>query len=65
MKSHKDLSKTIISERMMIFEMIDAACELAAKKGKHPLERGCNCISCVNKRKCLFEKPKKNWDFSM
>jgi len=65
MKSHEDLSKTIRSERMMIFEMIDAACELAAKKGKHPLENGCNCISCVNKRKRLFEKPEKNWKFSM
>lgn len=65
MKSHEDLSKIIISERMMIFEMIDAACELAAKKGNHPLESGCNCISCVNKRKRVFEKPEKNWKFSM
>ncbi len=65
MKSHKDLLKEIESDRMIIYEMIDASCELAAKKGKHPLETGCNCISCVNKRKRLLDKSEKNWKFKL
>ena len=36
MKRHGDFEKTKRSERMAIFEMIDASCELAAKKGAHP-----------------------------
>ncbi len=43
--------------RRLIFEMIDAAGELSVKKGPHPLEWGCNCIACVNKRK---EKSREN-----
>jgi hypothetical protein len=49
---------------MAIFEMIDASCELAARKGAHPLLNDCNCIACVNKRKRLLEKP-KIWKFTM
>ena len=63
MKSHRGSAETKRTERMMIFEMIDASFELAAKKGTHPLERGCNCIVCVNKRKRLFEKTEKSWKF--
>lgn len=63
MKSHKGFAETKKKERMMIFEMIEASFELAAKKGAHPLERGCNCIVCVNKRKRLFEKTEKSWKF--
>jgi hypothetical protein len=62
MKRHGEFEKTKRSERMAIFEMIDAACELAARKGAHPLQNDCNCIACVNKRKRLLEKP-KNWKF--
>ena len=65
MKSHNGFVETKRSERMMIFEMIDASFELAEKKGAHPLEKGCNCIVCVNKRKRLIEKPGKNWKFRM
>ncbi len=61
---HKDEEK-VRAERLIILEMIDASCELAAKKGAHALERGCNCISCVNKRKRLLEKSEKNWKFKL
>lgn len=64
MKRHGALKKTKRSERMAIIEMIDASCELAAKKGAHPFRNDCNCIACVNKRKRLLEKP-KNWKFRM
>jgi len=40
----------------IIFEMIDSSIELAEKIGKHPLTTGCNCISCVNKRKRVLRK---------
>ncbi len=55
--------KKLEKDRMLIFEMIDASYELAAKKGKHPLENGCNCILCVNKRKHLIKQPEKKWKF--
>ncbi len=57
--------KTLEKDRMLIFEMIDASYELAAKKGKHPLENGCNCISCVNKRKHLIKQSEKKWKFCL
>jgi len=65
MKSYKGSAETKRAERMMIFEMIDASFELATKKGTHSLERGCNCIVCVNKRKRLFEKTEKIWKFKI
>jgi len=63
MKRDEDSKKTKISERMLIFEMIDASCEVAERKGEHHLDTDCNCIACVNKRKRLVEKPEKNWKF--
>ena len=64
MKRIEDSEKTKRSETSMIFEIIDASCELAARKGEHPLENGCNCIACVNKRKRLLDKSKK-WKFRL
>ena len=49
----------IKEDRKAIFEIIDKSWEKAQKKGLHPLERGCNCIVCVNKRKRLVEDGKK------
>ena len=65
MKNPEHRKKALEKDRMLIFEMIDASYELAAKKGKHPLENGCNCISCVNKRKLLIKKPEKKWKFCL
>ena len=56
-------TERIINDRRLIFEMIDASYELAARKGQHPLEKGCNCISCVNKRKRLLKQDDKEWKF--
>jgi len=64
MKRNEDSDKMKRSERMVIFEMIDASCEVAARKGEHHLDNDCNCIACVNKRKRLLEKP-KIWKFRM
>ena len=58
----EDFEKKKRAEKTMIFEIIDASCELAARKGEHRLENGCNCIACVNKRKRLLDKP-KTWKF--
>ena len=33
------------NETKVIFEIINASFELAARKGEHPLENSCNCIS--------------------
>jgi len=49
----------------MIFEMIDASWELAQRLGEHPVKPGCNCISCVNKRKRILEKHERKWRFSL
>ena len=64
MKRHEGSEKTKRSERMAIFEMIDASCEVAARKGEHYLDNDCSCIACVNKRKRLLEEP-KIWRFRM
>ena len=50
MKQLDDYEKRKRAEKTMIYEIIDASCDLAARKGEHPLENGCNCIACVNKR---------------
>jgi hypothetical protein len=55
----------IEERRKQIFEMIDASWELAQKKGPHPLERGCSCIACINKRKRLTDDKKKVWKFEL
>ncbi len=63
MKSHKGFAEKKRSERLMIFEMIDASCELAEEKGSHPLERDCSCMVCVKQRKRLLVKQEKSWKF--
>ncbi len=65
MKSRNKTEDRVIADRKRIYEMIDASWELAAKKGKHPIENGCNCIICVNKRKRLMETPKNKWKFKL
>ena len=65
MRTDVDLSKKRRMERIKIFEMIEASLELAKKKGKHPLERGCCCIACVNRRKRLIEGDEKGWKFTI
>ena len=55
--------QSINEERKMIIEMINASWDLAERLGKHPLKRGCNCISCVNRRKRILEEQKGEWKF--
>jgi hypothetical protein len=56
-------------DKRLIREMIDASCELARKKGRHDLEPGCNCISCINKRKRILENSGLNnpdeWKYTL
>jgi len=47
----------------MIIEMINASWDLAERLGKHSLKKGCNCISCVNRRKRILEGQKGEWKF--
>jgi hypothetical protein len=57
--------ESIKEERRMILEMINASWELAERLGDHPIKRGCNCISCVNKRKRIIDKRKREWKFEL
>ena len=57
--------QAIKEERKKIIEMIDASWELAQLLGKHPVKTGCNCISCVNKRKRILKKQKVKWRFNL
>ena len=61
----KKNQESIKQERKMIFEMIDASLELAQRLGEHPLKPGCNCISCVNKRKRILEKQERKWRYTL
>ncbi len=51
--------------RKLIYEMMDAALELSVRKGPHPLETGCNCIACVNKRKAVLRRKEKEWKYCL
>jgi hypothetical protein len=61
----KENQLPIQQERKMILEMIDASLELAERLGEHPITTGCNCISCVNRRKRLLEKQEGEWKFKL
>jgi hypothetical protein len=52
-------------DRQIIFEMIEASINLSEKKGDHPLERGCNCIVCINKRKRQLQTFHKSWKYRL
>lgn len=60
-----DNQKRIRNERTLIFEMIDASCELAAKKGPHKLEPACSCMSCVTRRKERLRAPLKDGPYHL
>ena len=55
----------IEEQRKMIHEMIDASWEIAQKKGPNPLERGCNCITYINRRKRIIKDGEKIWKYKM
>jgi len=57
--------RAIKEEKKKIIEMIDASWELAQLLGEHPVKTGCNCISCVNKRKRILKKHKMKWKFNL
>lgn len=59
---HKDNQ---MLDRLRIFKMMEASCELAIQKGRHELEKGCNCIACVNKRKRILYHSTENWKFRL
>ncbi len=63
MKNPTVLFKRRLSKRMRILEMIEASQKLSEKKRHHPLESGCGCISCVNRRKRIVKGHEKNWKF--
>jgi len=56
-----EVEKRQVEARRIIMEMIDAAMELAQKKGPHPLTSGCNCMACVGKRKQLLKGEARPW----
>lgn len=62
---HLQDQKRRMADWRMIVEMIDAAMQLAYDKGPHPLEAGCNCIACVNKRKQVLAGPPKPWRYRL
>jgi hypothetical protein len=58
-----EVEKRQVEARRIIMEMIEAAMELAEKKGPHPLTPGCNCIACVGKRKRLLKGETRPWKY--
>jgi hypothetical protein len=52
-------------KRIIILEMIEASWSLAERLGEHPLRRGCNCISCVNRRKRMLDDRKWEGKFEL
>lgn len=52
-------------QQKLIFAAIDESIELAERKGKHPLEPGCICILCVNRRKELLYPRKVKYKYSL
>ena len=65
MNKHKNMGQSRKVGQSMIVEMINASWELAERLGKHPLKSGCNCISCVNKRKRLLKGLEQEWKFRL
>ncbi len=65
MTKYKSKEQIIDENRMIIFEMISSSIELSETLGKHPLTKGCNCVSCINKRKRIIKTLKNNWRFSL
>lgn len=57
--------EAIKEKRKMILEMIDASWELADRLGEHPLSKGCNCISCVIRRKRLLAERTPEWKYEL
>lgn len=57
--------EAIKEEREMILEMINASWELAERLGEHPLKSGCNCITCVNRRKRMLDERNVEWKFEL
>jgi len=64
-KKNEKMEQLLKEEQRMILEMIDASWEQAERLGKHELKNGCNCISCVNKRKRILEKREAVWKFNL
>lgn len=62
MKKDQEILK---EERRMILEMINASWDLAEQLGKHPVTAGCNCISCVNRRKRLITEVEEIWKYEL
>ncbi|MCJ8503021.1 hypothetical protein [Desulfatitalea alkaliphila] len=65
MPATPEIEKRQAAQRRLILEMIDASMQLAHKRGPHPLTNGCNCITCVNKRKRILSGPPKPWRYKL
>ena len=60
-----DAGERIKEEKRLVVEMIDASWELAEKRGPHSLEKGCNCIACINKRKRLIYDAARFYEYEL
>lgn len=49
------IKKRRTADWALIVEMIEESMALSVKKGSHPLTPGCNCITCINKRKRILQ----------
>lgn len=65
MSKRKSLEQVQDEKRTIIYEMIESSMKLADEMGMHPLKIGCNCISCVNKRKRMKNSQIINWKFKL
>ncbi len=64
-KFQKAASVPGAKDRIRIYKLIDLSCELAVKKGPHPLDADCQCLACMTKRKKILQPIKMNWKYSI
>ena len=64
-KSQKGVSVPGAKDRIRVYNLIDRACELAVKKGPHPLDADCLCLACMTKRKRILQPEIKKFKYSI
>jgi hypothetical protein len=54
-----------IADWRLVVEMIEESMALSVKKGPHPQTPGCNCITCINKRKRILNGSPRQWRYQL
>jgi hypothetical protein len=65
MKPSDKIRNEQLAARIRVFKMMQAAADLSMQKGRHDLEKGCNCLSCAKKRKAILYPKIKPWKYTL